>query len=312
MPAIKSFWSRYKGFLLALLFSIVLWGASYMSEEHPFDHSVRIKWTGFDTVRYVMVSSDSMLHFTITSTGFAAMGHSMALKGSSLVLTATSDTTVYASDCTRLIVSQMSLRGVSAIECRQSSLSLQLRQRMRRAFRPEISNVQLSFVDQYGLAGPPVVRPDTVWLYGSESSLAQIDCLRTRPTTISNISATSVHTVALDPVWNRYRDIRTSTTTVDIEVPTAVYSERSLLLPVAVEGVPAGTRLRIYPEQASVSLWLADPSVHHLATDMLRLSVDYSLSDPSSDKMKIRVSAFPDFVRVKEVVPDEVSFVVIK
>ncbi|MBQ9546777.1 MAG: hypothetical protein IJU90_05775 [Bacteroidales bacterium] len=302
----------HKEYFIALAFSVLLWFFSAMSEERVFDNTLHIEWTGYDTARYVIAEADQSVRVSITSSGFAALSNNHTLQNESFRIAATADTVVQFSDCQRAIVSQMGLRGVRVIEARQPSLSLKLTEHASRPFVPLMSKVQFEFADGYGIYGKPVVTPDTVWLYGSEESLSEIGQLCVSATTISGITTTNTYTVDLEPVWEHYIDVRPSTTQVTIRVPTAVYSEQVMTLPIALRSADSDVRLRIYPEQAQVTLWVADQNKNHIATDMIELSVDYDRREPSSDRLSIRATEFPDFVRIKKIEPEEVRFVIIK
>lgn len=292
--------------------SALLWFFSAMSEERTFDGTLRIEWVGFDTARYVIAEADQQVPITITSNGFAAMRNNRALRIHPFRISVAADTVVQFSDCQRAIVSQVRLHGVRNITSRQATLSLSLSERASHPFVPAIHDVQFEFADGYGLYGRPVVKPDTVWLYGSEETLAKIGQLSIAKTTIDNITTSASYTVPLDPVWERYTDVRPSTTQVEIQVPTAVYSEQTLLLPISLRSEDSDVKLRIYPEQAKVTLWVADQNSNHLATDMIRLAVDYDNSNTDGDRLAIRAVSFPDFVRIKKIEPEEVRFVIIK
>ena len=290
----------------------MLWFVSAMSEERVFDNTLHIEWTGYDTARYVIAEADQSVRVSITSSGFAALSNSHAMQHKTFRIAVTADTMVQFSDCQRAIVSQMGLRGVRLIESRQPVLSLKLTEHASRPYVPSMSKVQFEFADGYGIYGKPVVTPDTVWLYGSEESLSEIGQLYVSATTISEITTTNTYTVNLEPVWERYVDVRPSTTQVSIRVPTAVYGEQEMTLPIVLRSAESNVRLRIYPEQAQVTLWVADQNQNHIATDMIELSVDYDRRDPSSDRLSIRATEFPDFVRIKKIEPEEVRFVIIK
>jgi len=282
-----------------------------MTEEHSYDSVILIEWTGFDDARYAIVEADTAVRVSITSSGFAAMGRDKHLRKVRYQIFATTDTTVYLSDCLKDMPSQLGLSGVVDITSRQEVLSLRLAPRTSRAYRPQLNDLQLSFSEPYGLAGDPIIEPDTVWLYGSEESLAKVMSVETQPAQLTNIGTTETFTLPLVPVWEQFTDIHPSATEVSVTLPTAVYSEKVFTLPVNIVGTD-GDQIRIYPEQATVTLWVGDLTSHTLASDMITLAVDYSSSTTSSDRMTIRATNFPSFVRIKKIEPAEVSYIVIK
>lgn len=283
-----------------------------MSDIRSHDAVIHIQWQGYDTARYVRVSSDTLLRVSISSSGFSALRHQSVLSSRAYPIVATTDTSIFVADYLQSMVSELGLQGVRGIESRQETLALVLQSREGRAYVPRIRNVRLSFVEQYGLYGSPRLTPDTVWLYGSRESLDKIATLETEPVEIEDISQTATYTIPLKPVWSQYPDLRASVSEVSLEIPTALYVERTFQLPIQMLGNERGDNLRIYPEQAKATFWIAEPAKHKVASDMFHLAVDFSLRDTASDRMPIRVVGFPDYVRVKQLEPSEVRYVVIK
>ena len=312
MAQIRKYLLRYRAYGWALIFSVVIWLTSAMSEVRSYESVVRVQWVGFDTARYVMAASDNQLRVTINSNGFSALRNHATLSSQPFLLSAATDTPVFVSDDLQTLVSQLGLPGVRGIETRQETLSLSLNERQSRAYVPQIRHLKLSFVEQYGLYGTPRLSPDTVWLYGSKESLDKVLEIETVDATFSDIGETSTYTVALKPVWKQYPDLRVSAQEVSLEIPTTIYSEHSYVLPIQLQGLRSNDSVRIYPEQAQVTFWMASQGDHKLASDMFRLSADFEHRDSASDRMPIRVANFPDFVRIKQIEPSEVRYVVIK
>ena len=282
-----------------------------MTEENSYDAVVRIEWTGFDTARYAIVEADTVLRVSIISSGFNAIDRDNHLKRVRYKIYATSDTTVFFSDCVKDMPVQLGLTGVREISSRQETVTLRLAPRTSRAFKPRLNGLQLSFAEPYGLAGEPQIEPDTVWLYGSEQSLEQVSCVETQPTQLMEIKGTNTYKLPLVPVWSQYTDLHPSTSYISVTIPTAVYSEKVFTLPINIEGSDED-HIKIYPEQATVTLWVADQLNNHIASDMISLAVEYDSTSRMSDKLTIRAVSFPSYVRIKRIEPVDVSYIVIK
>ncbi len=302
---------RQKPFWIVLLITVVLWCITVMSEHHRYDNVVTIRWEGYDTVRYLMSSADTVLRFSIESNGFNAMGRQYVLKHNRLVLHACSDTSYTVADCFSQIQSQLAMHGAYDMQSMQDSVCLRLEERKRKAFCPQLRNVEFTFVSPYGLRGVPVLKPDTVLLYGSAASLAKISMISTQPVKINNISESSTVDIPLDPVWRQYPDLRPSVSSVSLYVPTERYVERTFMLPVEVQN-STSKQIRLYPEQVEATFWVPQSRAMELMANEIHLAVNYNVLQHGDEQMAVHVVSFPDYARVKQLQPAEVSFVVIQ
>ncbi|MBR1793075.1 MAG: hypothetical protein IJ764_05485, partial [Bacteroidales bacterium] len=86
MAQIRKYLLRYRAYGWALIFSVVIWLTSAMSEVRSYESVVRVQWVGFDTARYVMAASDNQLRVTINSNGFSALRNHATLSSQPFLL----------------------------------------------------------------------------------------------------------------------------------------------------------------------------------------------------------------------------------
>ena len=177
-------------------------------------------------------------------------------------------------------------------------------------------------------------------LYGPEASLAKVSHLYTAPQKITGLKDTCVCTLALDPVWERFTDLRVSTPEVYLFVPVAHFTEKTFSVPVQME-IENGkwkndnladadnnsqfsivnsqfSRVRLYPERVEVTLWVAEKDYDRVLPDMVQATVHYdpqeALDETSgrTPALPVRITSFPAYTRVKSVSPSTLQYVIIR
>ena len=314
---------RHKPFWIILLFTATVALGNLLSEHNDYPMQVRIAWEGFDTSRNAVIQADTLLEVTVNSNGFLAIGRYYQLKNQKYVIHTQGDTVVSVNKMMLdKMMQELHFAGIQRAERATDHLTLKISPRASKAFRPQMRNVEFQFDSQHGLSGEPSLTPDTVWLYGSESSLAKIESLYTAPATIGGVSDTVTCILPLEPVWEKYPDLRVSSPNVTLVIPTKRYTEKKLSVPVRflpvkeVEGIP-----RLYPDHVDVTFWVADEDYSRLLADMVEAvavydpAQEYGQGRPHSDKattLPVRITSFPSFARVKSVSPSNIQYVIIR
>ena len=124
---------------------------------------------------------------------------------------------------------------------------------------------------QYMLSGPFTVSPDSVVVYGDESSLAAVEKVSAARIVLSDVHESKHGVLRLTPI----KGVRMSAEEVSYELPVSRYVELRATVPVEVVNMPSGSQLQVYPPQAQVVLRCVFP----LAKDPLpafRLYVDWN------------------------------------
>ena len=252
-----------KRFLVILGLTAVVWLGVSMSESMDYTVPVKIRYVGYDTVRYALADADTVLPMRITSSGYVAflMGQmetspevQVSIKGNSLQSAIGTDS-LYAAV-------RQSVTGIKDVSCSIDSLRVTLVERGSKTFRPTLDAVSFEFAERYGLYGEPVVTPAEVVLYGPEEVLSAIGSLPVATTTVSGISKSQSYTLPLEPVWEQYGDVRPSCTEVQVFVPVESFVERTYKVPIMVDGADSSVAVHVYPPEATLHMWVAQRDLH--------------------------------------------------
>ena len=298
-----------KRFLVIVLLTAAVWLGVSISEEGEYPLQVRVQMVGYDTVRYALLQSDTVLPLQVRMTGFDALLYSLKSKEPTLEVPVHGEYTAVA-------VSNLDARLKQVIPAGQSfssdedSIHAILAPRSSRAYVPRIDQVNFSFEDQYGLYGEPQIKPSEVLLYGPEEVLAQINELRAMPANLSNIKESGTYKLFLEPVWENYPDVRPSCHSVDIYLPVEPYVEKTFEVPVVVEGIDSTVEVKLYPEKATVRVWLAQRDLQH--DPQMKVTIQYDEVLKHEGRATPHLDDFPAYVRPRSVEPQVIQCVVLQ
>lgn len=312
---------RYRPLVVILLVTISIWIGVTMSDYATYPTEYKVVWTGYDEARYTVVQRDSTLFLDIQSNGFRALGRSCFDRHHTVTLDLKGKVPAHHGESfavavgvrpmAQTFVKQLRLHGVKSVGCEADTLRIWLAERKGKAFVPQVRGLELGFKGSYGATGPYKVLTDTVWLYGSEESLAKVGQLTTRPTRVDGLWQTDTLSIALEPVWKEHADLRASTDHVQVAVPVAQYMERTVELPVHFDGMENVRRYKLYPDHVRVTYLIPMDKLDQVTSHDFRVAAVYE-EGMYRDSIPLRVSEFPSMVRVKNITPQHVRYVIIK
>ena len=306
----------YRTMFTILIVTVLVWCIWVMSETRSYDVPVKMRIEGLDTARYVVTNYDSIINIEVQSDGFVAASLHFKLKHNEVpvfVQNAKSTSYGYAfgiSDVVPVLKKERTLPIQTSVRGRQDSLRITLEERSKKPFIPQLRDVQFSFANHYGLNGNPIIIPDTVWLYGSEQSLARIEALYTSPAVVTVSDTTASYELPLSPVWEEYLDVRPSVEKISIYVPVGQFSEKTFEIPLKLIQEDTNVNIRIYPDRVKVKMLVEKNDYRRLSIEDLTAEVRYE--NQHQPHLQVIMSRFPEYARVKQIDPQIVEYVIIK
>lgn len=303
---------KSRHFWIILILTAIVWFIVTMSEHDDYPIDVRIQWTGVDTSRYIVSHADTVLPVVVTSNCFNAIDRYMDVKDKHYVLHVSGDTVVKVNKALfEDINRQLGFSGTHGVSSPMEELHFATTERRSRAYVPQLRNVDFVFAGQVGLSGEPTIKPDTVWLYGDYSSLQHIPEVYTAPAAVANISDSGYYMLALEPVWEQFSDVRSSTDSVRIFVPAERYVETTVSVPVEFQSESGVHQVRLYPDHVNVTLWVPLHDYERVSESHFQAVVNYNPATTLTE-LPVYITRFPAQSRIKSVSPATISYVIIQ
>jgi hypothetical protein len=282
-----------------------------MAEPEEYRVNAKVEMVGYDTVRYAVVSADTSVAFRVTTDGYRAFLFSMRHEEPELKIQVEGDVLQYSVAVESLYeILRGQMGGVKNVAGAVDSVRMTLAERHHRVYRPSLDRVDFSFAEQYGLYGQPTVSPAEVTLYGPEEALAAIDEVRVAPSSVTDIKASGSYRLPLEPVWKQYPDVHPSSSEVSVYIPVEAFVEREYHVPVTVSGADTNVELRIYPEEVTLRVWVAQRDLAR--TPDFEVVIDYGEVLQHKSTIQPRLQSYPSYIRPRSIEPGEVQCVIIK
>lgn len=326
---LKLLLKRSRGFIFSVFAIFVIWMVSAMSETNRYRESFELCFDGIDTAKYAIMECDSVIEIDITSNGFQAFKRdrkkkSIHLDASPIVLSEKKirqhkvnngyEIVFNTEECLDSIRKQIDLRGVTEISPVNKQLKIRFAEREKRTFRPDISNVEFQFDGLAGLNGEPRVVPDSIVLYGSKASLDKIGSIHAQRQIVKDIYKSGTYQVSLEPVWEKFSDLRISTKKIKVYLPVERFIEKDVTLPVNVDkkdiGISSSMKLNLYPTHVTVTYLVPENEYSTINTDAF--VVKAIKESDSSYYLRAIVSSFPSKAKVKDINPKKIQFIAIE
>lgn len=302
-------------FLACLLITAVVWVLMSLSESKTLRYTHPLRFIGYDQNRYA-IQSDTTITIEINGTGFELLKTvfwdtpptiTIDLKGRK----PKQRKSIATADLTKDILTQLKLSDNQTIRFAEDSVVFYMHTRHSKKIKVDISNVACDFAPQYGIYDNPTVTPDSVTLYGDSASLASLQSIGTMPTKLHNIDADSTYTIDLKPVWKQFSDVYANTHSVKVHIPAERFAEATYTIPIKFMFRDSSVHAKVYPPTAVITCKVAMKDYKKITPDMFTANV-FCENLHRQDTLPITVSQFPTNVRITNIKPEHVQYVVIK
>ena len=160
----------------------------------------------------------------------------------------------------------------------------------------------ISLADEYQLIGVPTLSHPQVKLFGQDKDLNKIDSLFTEEQHLTNLSDTTNTRMALVIPPH----MRASADSVTLRVVTERFTEKKFIVPIQVNGLPAGQRIRLFPNEVEVSVRVGMTHFSQVQPTDVRAVCTYS--PERIDKLDVELRYTNSYITAAWVYPAVVEF----
>ena len=281
-----------------------------MSDESDYTYRYPLRYEGYDTLSYVRTYGDSVLVTVERSTGFRALRRSLS-QAEPPVLTVNvapyltgMDAFIPEEALHRELDSVFESQRVAKVTFAGSGIRMGVAARQSKRVPVAVRNIECTFASQYGLGGEPVVEPDSVTLYGSAAALEHFSEVPTVGVRLKGVDMSQRMEVPLQPVWEAYSGMCCDCAEVELALPVKRFVERTFVAKVRCGGSDS---VRLYPDHVKVHCWVPTELYGEVEAD--DIEVEARLQE---ERMVPQVVSFPVGVRIKQVEPAELQYVILR
>lgn len=165
----------------------------------------------------------------------------------------------------------------------------------------------LTGASQFQVGSQIQLSPDSVRVFAARSILDTLQSVSTRFLQLTDLTDTVVQKVALRPI----KGAKTVPAAVNVMIPVDEYTEKTLTLPVEVDGIPDTLLLRTFPSSVQLSCFVVLRDFKEVTPADFRIAVDYqAIREGGSNRLPVEVMQMPQNVTNVRCKPDSVEFII--
>lgn len=103
---------------------------------------------------------------------------------------------------------------------------------------------------EYQMVSGPVMVRKRMKIYGENKNLNTIDTVYTEPVVLNDLTDTTVTRLAIIAPNN----VRMESDSVDVRIITERFTEKKIIVPIRVKGIPEGSHIRLFPKEVEVNV----------------------------------------------------------
>jgi len=177
---------------------------------------------------------------------------------------------------------------------------------------PVKPNFDFKFKKQFFAYDSLILTPDKVEISGLYQSISKIEFVETRQKTFDNLSTSVNQNIALrKPIDSP--DFKASPEAVNLKMIVEKFTESQIEVPVSIINQPHNMRIKIFPDNLTIKYLVALKDFKKINADMFVCSVDLSkINGGNNNKLEVSLNTFPAFIKIVNIDPAEVDFLVLK
>lgn len=173
-------------------------------------------------------------------------------------------------------------------------------------------NLEINYEKQFNLSDSIRIFPNAIQVSGASDKIDKIDFVETEKVVIQNAKELISQKVQL---VIPSKEITISSSSVNLTVPVAQFTEGNIDLPLEVRNLPNNFSIKTFPDKVNFKFMVAYENFNKINPEMFKAVVDYSKAELNSNLLKVEVKNFPSqYISEKtiKVSPEKVEYIIRK
>lgn len=174
---------------------------------------------------------------------------------------------------------------------------------------PVVPAVKVEFMKQYSFMDIPLVKPDSIWVYGPKFVIDTIHWVKTETITLKNVNKSIEKRLELQKQYYLTYSVKH----VLLNLPVEKFTEARISVPVEVKNLPDSLAMKVVPDLVTVTCQVGLSNYEKIKPYYFKATVDYkSIKDNLNRKLKVSVDAFPRMISGLRILPQKVDYIIKK
>ncbi len=302
-------------FVIFIIVSAIFWLLIKLSQEYSETYNMSITYQDVPNNKLLTQKIDSTVKFNITARGFYLLELSL-LHPEELIIHL-KNYTIHKSDENKYYISTLPLKESIAklldidptlVNFSKNTLSFKLEKLYSKKVNV-INDVRISFEGSFSLYHPAVLTPSRVLIYGSKSSLDTIKGIHTKAVELNNIKENTTIDIELKNPNPELFKLNPEKVKLTLEV--AKFTQSKVVVPITAKN--GKYQIETFPKMDTVYFNVALKDFDKVSAKQFIVSPDINGVDlKKANKLLLKVTKHPNFVKNIRTEPTDVEFILIK
>ena len=303
-------------FFICILIAAVFWLLIKLSATYTVDNSFQLSYKSEPAGLRVTKVIDSSLHLNLTARGFLILKMNLFNDMDNLAINL-DNYTIESNDNSRYSIYTQELTdkladiigvGKQNIQFSKAKLSFEMEKSGEKLVKV-IPNYSLSYISQYDMYKKVTCEPEYINVYGPQNILDTLNNIYTNNLIRENVMSNFVSKVKL---INPSPDLlRLSITDISLNFKVEKFTESEITVPINHKNL--NYNIVTFPSQAKVFYQIAQIDFNKIQSNQFDVfPVTKNIDIKEVNKLPLKLSKQPNFVRNVRIVPSSVEFLIIK
>ncbi|RYD81757.1 MAG: hypothetical protein EOP53_05565 [Sphingobacteriales bacterium] len=301
---------EWKGFVFCLALAGFLWLLTVLSETYNSRVSVNVNYINRPKNLVFTNQLPGTLLIRVTATGWDLLGYYLRGRGGDVTL----NLEEYGRRSFLLTnslknVLQAQIEGkVTVHDIYPDTISLR-REVLFTKKVPVKLNLDISFKDQYGIAGDIVFSPDSIEISGSKETIPGIQYIESSKLTVKNLSKTLHKIIPIKK--SATQNISYKVDRINITIPIDQLTEKVVEVPIAIVNPKFAGTVRLIPSTATISYQTTLEKYHQIDENQFEVIVDGQKMDTvTKSPLKIQLLNYPKYIYKPRLYQEHVDYII--
>ncbi len=163
---------------------------------------------------------------------------------------------------------------------------------------------ELSFENEFDVSAPVIIKPDSVYIYGTQENVKSIRKVSTQKLSLDKISRSFRNQLPLENI----NGISYNKNEVDIQVSVEQFTQKEITMPITSSNVPTHFELNTIPNMATIKVLVPVSSFETISASSFKVDARFPEDINSVRRIILAVSSKPEYVKVVSISPESVEY----
>lgn len=172
-------------------------------------------------------------------------------------------------------------------------------------------NVEIRCRKQYERKGKATISPDSITVSGSREELDSLTYINTVHEEFKEADRTISEMMNIEKKTTGITFY--STDKVFVTIPIEKFTEKTIEIPIKITNLKPKYNIKILPAKATITCMVSIEDYNRATANLFKAEADFKDFTPENNtKVKVALSAFPDYVKTILITPPYVDYIMIK